>query len=234
MIALITPTGGRPKQIELCSKFMKCQDYQGEVLWILVDDCMPITTDGIDNPFRENWKIIKLFPSPSWGVGQNTQARNLLVGVEEVKKYEIEAIFIIEDDDYYSPRYLREMMNKIGNYKVIGELCTIYYNPIKQCYRNNRNRHHSSLFQTAFTPAMIPIFEMVCKSQQKFIDMIFYKNVALHDIRFFEGENLSIGIKGLSGRQGIGAGHRMDVRMVPDHNRQELKRLIGNDFIYYL
>jgi len=47
MIALITPTGARPKQIRLCAEWMKRQTYNGSVLWIVVDDAIPITVDLI-------------------------------------------------------------------------------------------------------------------------------------------------------------------------------------------
>jgi hypothetical protein len=107
-IALITPTGGRPKQIQLCAEFMRKQDYKGKVLWVLVDDVLPNTVDCVDLvDFRKSWQIVKVFPSPVWSVGQNTQARNLLIGIEIVKNHkDVEAVFIIEDDDYYNPQYL--------------------------------------------------------------------------------------------------------------------------------
>jgi hypothetical protein len=231
MIALITPTGGRPKQIELCSKFMKHQDYEGKVLWIIVDDVMPVSTDNIA---RDGWEVIKLFPKPSWKKGQNTQSRNLLVGIEEVKKYDIEVIFIIEDDDYYCPQYLSTMMEKIKDYDVAGQMYTIYYNPVCRGWIRNGNWKHASLFQVAFTPEVLPIFKQTCKIGRGYIDMNFFRQVIKRKVNLFNGKDLAIGIKGLPGRAGIGMGHRMELKMNPDPDFESLKILIGDDYMYYL
>jgi len=239
MVALITPTGGRPKQIELCSKFMKRQDYKGKVLWVIVDDIEPISTNHISLAFRENWIIKKINPTPSWRVGQNTQARNLIVGIEEVRlnKYEeIEAIFIIEDDDYYSPEYLTTMMEKIKGFNVAGQMYTVYYNPVFRGWLQNGNYKHASLFQVAFTPNLIPIFKRCCLMRRVFIDMSFFRSIANlpYKVNLFDGKDLAVGIKGLPGRSGIGMGHRAEIRMMPDPEFVKLKELIGDDYMYYL
>lgn len=236
MIALITPTGARPKQINLCAKFMHQQDYKGGVLWVIVDDGDPITTDGIKEDFKTGWKIVKVFPKEKWRVGKNTQSHNILTGLEVVKQYKVRLVFMIEDDDYYTPRYLREMESKIGNHDVIGEQYSIYYNPVRGGWYSNENKHHSSLFQTAFKPSIIPIFEEICRRRMVFLDIALYRHspVKRERIKFFVGEHLAIGIKGLNGRPGIGMGHRRMIKLHDDPKMKRLKELIGNDYIYYL
>jgi hypothetical protein len=236
MIALITPTGGRPKQIELCTKFMKHQDYEGKVLWVIVDDVDPTTISGIPSSFRDNWEIQRVYPEPKWKEGiKNTQSRNLIVGLNIVSKYEVEAIFIIEDDDYYSPQYLSTMMEKIKDNDVAGQRCTVYYNPIYRGWMRNANWKHSSLFQVAFTPKMIPLFETCCLMKRSFIDMAFFKLLGKDTkVNLFDGKDLAIGIKGLPGRAGIGMGHHAEIRMTPDPEFVKLKELIGDDYMYYL
>jgi len=231
MIALITPTGGRPKQTKLCAKFMKHQDYEGEVLWVIIDDVVPVSTDNIA---RDGWEVIKLFPKPSWNKGQNTQSRNLLVGIEEVKKYDVEVIFIIEDDDYYCPQYLSMMMEKISGYDVAGQMYTVYYNPVFRGWLQNGNWKHASLFQVAFTSNILPIFELTCQMRRGFIDMNFFRQVLDKKVNLFDGHDLAVGIKGLPGRTGIGMGHRAEIRMNPDPEFIKLKELIGDDYMYYL
>jgi hypothetical protein len=236
-IALITPTGARPKQIGLCAKFMKQQDYDGEVLWIIVDDAVPVTTDIITDDFRKGWRIIKLYPEPRWKKGDNTQARNLLAGVNEVKKHKVDAIFIIEDDDYYSPRYLRVMMRKIKGYDVAAEAYTVYYNPVKRGYLRNVNDRHASLFQVAFVPDLLPVFKKVCETKVRFIDIDFFRTLSFSNpkkkINIFNNLDLAIGIKGLPGRAGIGMGHRADSKLISDPNFEKLRTLIGEDYIFY-
>jgi len=237
MIALITPTGARPKQIQLCFNFMKHQDYEGDVLWVIVDDGVPITTDFIPEDFRKDWKIVKVYPKNKWRYGLNTQCSNILEGINVVKQYSnIDLIFIIEDDDYYTPKYLRGMVSKVDSCFIIGEQYSIYYNPIRRGYLINGNTIHSSLFQTAFTPPILDKLEDVCKYKVKFVDMTLFKRcgIPLEKMKFFSGENLAIGIKGLSGRGGIGMGHRAGLQLTPDPNMDKLKEWIGDDYIYYL
>jgi hypothetical protein len=202
-IALITPTGGRLAQFKLCQLFMQRQTYAGKVLWVIVDDCWPTTTDVVSEEFKENWVIRKIYPKPVWKAGMNTQGRNIEAGMNIVKQYDVEAIFIIEDDDYYRSVYLESMMSRFQNFDVIGERNTVYYNVYFRGFVTNDNIKHASLFQVAFTPKALPIFEL-CYAQ-KFIDFVFFSMAK--NVNLFNAGNLAIGIKGIKGRPGIGAGH---------------------------
>jgi hypothetical protein len=229
-IVLITPTGNRPAQIELCRCFMQRQTYTGEVVWIIVDDCNPRTTDMIGEGFKDKWTIVKIYPTPAWTTGQNTQARNIAAGIDFAANYNPEAIFIIEDDDYYKPQYLQRMMDRM-TVKVLGELNTVYYNIFYRNYFINRNQNHVSLFQIAFTPDMIPLFK-TCYND-RFIDFNFYQKlhaqgyVGRGEVGFFNESNLAIGIKGMKGRAGIGAGHGRLMNMLPDPGMNYLISQIG-------
>lgn len=234
MISLITPTGARPQQIELCAHFMKNQTYKGKVTWIIVDDALPVTTSFIKDDFRENWEIIKIFPSPAWQPGQNTQARNISAGISELSRNfnmsEIEAIYIIEDDDYYKPIYLEEMQKRIGDAMIIGELYTVYYNVALRSWLRNGNNLWSSLFQTAFKPAAIPYIRECY--DKKYIDCHLFQTIPLK--RLFVAGDLSIGIKGLPGRKGIGMGHRDLPSYQPDSLGIKLYEFIGDDVKLYI
>jgi hypothetical protein len=228
MIVLITPTGARQNQFRLCAKWMTNQTYTGQVLWIIVDDWAQITTNNVAGNFRENWTIVKDYPVPKWS-GTNTQARNIKAGVDIlVRNYQmkdIEAILIIEDDDYYRPCYLTEMMSRIGNYDVIGETNTIYYNVHYRLHCDNNNREHSSLFQTALTPKSLSVFQN-CYAH-KFIDAELWSK-STNKLLFHAG-TLSVGIKGMPGRGGIGAGHGRGMAFLQDPQMIYLRNLIGED-----
>jgi hypothetical protein len=229
MIVLITPTGSRPKQFELCMQWMKVQTYKGKVCWIVIDDCFPVTTSKLDN-FKDNWFIVKKYPKPIWKKGDNTQSRNLKVGIDIVKVLpDVEAIFIIEDDDYYKPEYLQEMINRLKGFSLAGETKTVYYNLVSRSFKVNDNTGHSSLFQTCFTKSILPIFESCLTSS--FIDIRLFKKV--QNANLFEAGKLSIGMKGLPGRTGIGNGHRMK-NGISDPDGEKLKELLGDDAKYYL
>ncbi len=233
MIALITPTGARSLQFNLCQTWMKRQTYQGKVAWFIIDDSLPRSTDMVTNEFRPDWTVFKIYPMPLWTIGQNTQARNITAGIQALvdnyKKEEIEAIFIIEDDDYYRARYLERMMLNFQSYHLIGERNTIYYNVQWRRYITNPNTIHASLFQTAFKYDVIDIFKQCIPN--KFMDCVFWSKVPNKHL-FYEND-LAIGMKGMPGRGGIGAGHSKAMNMREDPNMNYLRNLIGEDARYY-
>jgi hypothetical protein len=233
MIALITPTGGRISQLNICAGLMRNQTYTGEVVWIIIDDCIPKTCDIIPDDFRKGWIIIKLHPNPPWREGLNTQGRNLSVGINKIyENYpDIEAIFMIEDDDYYRPEYIVSMMERLRGFMVAGETNTIYYNVFFRRYVANGNYKHASLFQVAFTQDAIPIFRKCY--MDRFIDSLFFQLLAGNGVNLFSANNLAIGIKGIGGRPGIGAGHRRQTNMRPDTDMAYLTSQIGTDAKIY-
>jgi hypothetical protein len=241
MIALITPTGARPAQFELCQMFMRRQTFTGEVVWCIVDDAQPRSTEMVQADFKPGWTIIKIYPSPIWQHGQNTQARNIEAGMNALlanyQRADIEAIFIIEDDDYYRPVYLERMMARFADYKVLGEMNTVYYNVFYRNYFVNRNTSHVSLFQLAFRPEMIELF--ASNYRQQFIDFKFFEKlhsllyVHRGEVGLFNEGNLAIGMKGMPGRAGIGAGHGKLLNMRPDPQMLYLTHEIQDDAKLY-
>jgi len=230
MIALITPTGARQAQFNFCCHFMRRQTYQGPVTWIIVDDTDPRTTDAVGADFRPDWTIIKVYPMPPWS-GANTQARNLSCGLDALqanyRNEDIEAVMIIEDDDFYRPVYIERMLANLKGYWVAGERNTIYYNVVYRNYADNNNRAHSSLFQTVFTPESIPIFRSCLPAA--FIDAHFFMVMDKAKVNLFNEGTLSIGMKGMPGRKGIGAGHTRMMRFPHDMDWRFLKSMIGEE-----
>jgi len=226
MIVLITPTGARQAQFNLCSLYMQRQTYSGQVTWIIIDDCNPHTTDNIQGDFKPDWTIIKVYPIPLWN-GQNTQSRNLSAGLDVMKGNceDIEAVFIIEDDDYYKPFYIERMLIHLKGFWAAGEMNTIYYNVQHRRYADNNNKQHTSLFQLAFTIDAIPIFQQSLPAT--FIDAHFCMIIPRDKLNLFNDGTLSIGMKGMPGRKGIGAGHNMMTNHPPDYKGNYLKSLIG-------
>lgn len=240
MICLITATGGRPDQFAMCMAFMKRQTYKGEVVWIIIDDVMPVSTSGVKSDFREDWIIIKGHPKPSWLVGQNTQFRNMLMATKALlgnySPEDIEGIFIIEDDDYYKPDYLEKMMTRLDGYEIAGEINSLYYNVYHRSYFAWGNVLHASLFQTAFKPSIIPYLDKVCLNPSPYpnyyIDVQLWHE-ATRNKNLFKADNLAIGIKGMPGRAGIGAGHDGGFMVNKDVDCSYLKSLIGSDVSLY-
>lgn len=237
MIALITPTGARAQQIKLCAKWMRNQTYKGEVVWIIVDDVIPTTTDFIEEGFKQNWKVVKRFPNnPVWVSGMNTQSRNLREGMEAISElpHEVNSIFIIEDDDYYSPEYLEVMVEKLQHSKLVGEMKSCYYHIRSKKVYENKNTKHSSLFQTAFDVSLSRVFGNCLRGG--FIDIKFWGKVTEDKELFLKNPPLSVGIKGMGGRNGIGAGHLLANRNYETYKEaanSDLKTLIRKEDAKY-
>ena len=125
-------------------------------------------------------------------------------------------IFIIEDDDFYHPYYIRNLSALAEEFDVIGLTNAIYYHLPSRTYANMCNTTHASLCNTAFKYKHIDIFERAVESGEKFIDIEFWKLVdklQLNKILVdFKNYKLSVGIKGLPGIRGIGSGHDEEFR----------------------
>lgn len=234
MIALITPTGARPDQIRTCAELMRKQTFDGRVIWVIVDDAFPTTIDFIPRDFRSFWDIVKLYPQPHWIPGQNTQGRNIRVALDFImKNYDsqsIDGVFVIEDDDWYSVEYLEKMIKHLDGFQAGGETHTIYYNLAISQWVMNQNDVWSSLFQTAMTMDVLPVFRTFLA--EKFIDYAFFHAFDGRTNLFRDG-NLAVGMKGQPGRAGIGAGHGRQRCMVDDADHRKLRQLIGIDIGLY-
>jgi glycosyltransferase involved in cell wall biosynthesis len=236
MIALITPTGARPQQIQLCVEWMKRQIYKGEVLWVVVDDAVPITTDFIQDDFKQNWKVVRCYPRPKWEQGQNTQKRNLLAAVNELEKHDgVDYVFIIEDDDYYTPEYLDKMVRYLKGYDAVGQTKSTYFNVVTGKVKKHSNTRHSSLFQTAIHINKLRTFKDILSSDAStFIDIHLWGALQGSKVHLFNSVDLSIGMKGLPGRDGIGIGHRVKgVSFKYPMKKKALMDLIGIDYEKY-
>lgn len=215
-VTLITPTGGRQTTFDLCERWMERQTFAGDVQWIVVDDVIPTTKT------RMSQTVLR--PVPYWKPGENTLVRNLRAGLELVKH---DAVLIIEDDDWYAPTYIDSMISVLADGHLVGECPSRYYNVSTRCYREPNNRNHASLCQTGFPASMIPrvLAEI---GDSPWVDVQLWSRLpgVLH-----EGRGC-VGIKGMPGRPGIGAGHRRGGRQ--DSDLAVLRSWVGdNDAMEY-
>jgi hypothetical protein len=225
VLTLLTATGCRPKAWALCERWMMAQTYQGPVHWIVVDDGeepQPVTFS------RKGWTITFVRPTPTWKPGQNTQARNLLAGLDMV--HSADRLLVIEDDDYYAPRWLERAAKALELAELVGECRARYYNLATRTGRQLSNSAHASLCSTAMRGSAIEAFRAVCKPGVKFIDLSLWK---AHPSKYlFTGGDV-VGIKGLPGRGGIGMGHRADMAGTKDKDGALLRQWVGSDAHFY-
>lgn len=197
MLTLITPTGGRPEGLALLAQYLDAQTYQGEALWIVVDDCNPMSPVP-DSRFP--MEVIR--PSWRWQPGMNTQAQSILMALRNVPDDAV--VMVVEDDDCYRERYIETMLKALQSADLVGQRDSLYYNVRTRRYQVMPGKVHSSLASTAIRGA--DALRAVCHTHKTLIDYTLWTGFkgrkALIDSR------QCIGIKGLPGRAGIGIGHR--------------------------
>lgn len=197
-ITIITPTGGRPLAFKLCEQWMKRQTLQPDE-WIVIDDY------EIPTKCTMGQKVIRR--QPFWQPGEMTLQKNLL---EALKIVTGDIILIIEDDDWYSRDYIKNMVEKfktlsegkpIGNSSlIVGESISLYYHIRNFSYYHFNNINHTSLFQTAFTKDLIPqVNDLLVKYQdQLYFDGHLWREIKnCNKVTFLTRSPWSIGIKGL-------------------------------------
>ncbi len=195
-LTLITPTGGRPEAFALCEQYMARQTYDGELDWIVVDDCLPETECTLGQT------VIR--PRPVWRSGQNTQCRNLELAL--AVPHLGDKVLFIEDDDWYAPTYVAEMVRRLDHAPLVGEMNAHYYNVRRRCWHMCPNTEHSSLSQTGCRRDEIPSVRAALLTYGQFPDVKLF--TAAKSKRLYPYAGICVGIKGLPGRPGIGMGHR--------------------------
>ena len=213
-VTLITCTGLRPDAFELCKLWMGRQTFRGAVQWIVVDDG--------EWPSKTTQDQTVVRPTPPWRMGQVTLQRNLREAILLVKS---DKVLIIEDDDYYAPEYVERMVQRLDEASMVAETGTYYYHVRQRRYMDCRNSKHGSLFQTGLRRAILPKLQALCSTASYFLDLGIWSEVA--DRKLFPPSRLSLGVKGMPGRAGIGMGHREHPNWAPDLELDFLKDYIG-------
>jgi hypothetical protein len=226
MLTLLTATGCRPQAWAICEELMRRQRYAGEVRWIIVDDGeipQPITFK------REGWLTMVVRPEPFWKPGDNTQARNLMAGMDYVES--TDRLLIIEDDDCYAPDYLGWCAEMLDEADLIGESFARYYNIKTRMARPLNNGQHASLCSTAMKGRAIEAFRAELRPGIQYIDLHLWRNFTGRKI-LQRGQRV-VGMKGLPGRGGIGMGHRQDLIGQMDRSGSILRQWTGRNADLY-
>jgi hypothetical protein len=199
-ITLITPSGERPQCIQRTKYYIERQTYRGPLQWIVCDDsnihydiCKP------DNVTTFNHKKRK-YPG-----NKSDSFRGNVIGALSLVLYD--KIIIIEDDDWYSPDYIKLYNDRLNNYELVGEGPARYYNVASKSYRILGNTKRASFCQTALQTKIIEKLYISCQKDSAFVDARLWNKHCSRKI-VFQDKAHCIGIKGMPGRKGIGMGHR--------------------------
>jgi len=167
------------------------QTFGGCVQWLVVDDGERPT------PTTHNQHYIRRMRRERG----HTLVPQLLAALPHV---DAPKILIIEDDDYYSPRYVETMTAWLDQYPLVGEKHAKYYH-LRYGWFRLGNTRHGSLCRTGFTHEVLPTLRAVLRHPTPWVDMRLWRAWRgahyLHDDRG-DRTNLTIGVKGMPGRRG--------------------------------
>lgn len=217
-LTLLTTTGERPLAWSLCQRWMRNQDYKGPVHWLIVDD--GVIPQDLD-PLPDNWTREIIRPQPYWQPGDNTQTRNLLAGLA---RHGTGPLVIIEDDDWYGPRWLSLCAAALQSAQLVGMAPAQYYQVAARGYWPRYNRRHASLCATALCGPAVAVMRAICARQVSLVDIDLWKR--FKGPKRFLNVRQMCGIKGLPGRPGITNAHR-SISYIPDPDGAKLREWVG-------
>lgn len=231
MLALVTPTGGRPEAFALLERYMAAQTFGGDVLWVVVDDGQEPTPLG-EPP--KGWNRVVVRPQPVWAPGQNTQHRNLEAGLDMVDALAPDArVAVIEDDDYYAPGWLDALASFAPHAEMIGEAPARYYHVGRRRWAGLDNKTHCSLRCTAFRGRRIlDELRAVIRTRNVWVDAHIWSTTDPRRTAIMKTQ-LTVGLKGLPGRAGITHAHTQAFGK-PDPEAEVLRSWLGDDAEPYL
>lgn len=218
-LTVITPTRDRPQAFALCRRWMASQKAAGPIQWIVVDDGdTPVEPGPFEHVRRE----------PS-GV-RNTLPENLIAALDRARE---DRIVIMEDDDFYAPGYLAMIGGRLEREWAAGEVKARLYNVKSRRWHTDANPSFASLCRTGFRKEAMPLVRGAAIETRRAgdvsIDVRFWKAVRAtgQPCGLFEQPKLTVGIKGLPGRAGLGKNHAPDVFPHKDPEGAILRNWVG-------
>ena len=248
-VTVITLTGDRPEALDLCSRWMRDQTVKPDQ-WLVIDDGEKPHPPVIPAQAGIHIDYIRREPCP------DDPPHTMIINMKEaVKHVKGDVIIIMEDDEYYAPRYIEALDEKLEKYEVVGVGRSKYYHLPSGKYLKDCNMDNASLAQTAFRASFLPEFVALLEGDQ-YVDMRIWKHInATKTLRwndtdtspdrkingrgyiFDDGnEHLYVGLKGLPGRKGICWGHNgshTHYKLHDTTNREILNNWIGANASVY-
>ena len=228
VVTLLTPTGARPSAFALCEKWFRNQTIHTnpkyKIQWLCVDDYAKEPTNFTCNQ-------IKVAAPKQWTPEINTQRYNLDALMEKATG---DIIVNWEDDEYYAPEYLEEMVKLLGMAQIAGISNDRYYHIKAKGYKLIGNWRHASLCRTVIRKEIKNLLYQSVHSGQYYFDIDLWTRVREKEIpmNLIAHASLSVGIKGMPGRAGLGAVHAI-VGYANDKTLDKFKEWVGRDWESY-
>lgn len=216
----VTCTGDRPICMDLLTRWVKHQTLP-ITRWLIIDDGRV--------PYVPTMNCDYIYRKPQSSDPKHTLNLNIRTALPYIKE---DIVCWLEDDEYYAPKYIETMVAKIKGHDAVGIIKSKYYYLPGRTYYVHNTKDHASLAETAITKEFLPKLVTMLDGDP-FIDLRIWKEVNGNGCLFDDGaECLYVGMKGLPGRPGIGAGHRGGGRK--DFQYEVLKKWMPNDYKFYV
>ena len=190
------------------------------IQWIILDDGVTKTEVKTDIPFDYHYNT-------QWQ-GRASLANKIAFAMDLPIAGEM--IAFIEDDDWYSPEYLKTAFERMSQgHVLIGEGDALYYSVKYRWWYRHHNRGHASLCQTCAAASIKKVIKDECVIDTgPFLDVRLWSDRRILKKQVFIGTKTCIGIKSMPGRNGYGCGHKKwDRSSVLDEKLETLTQLIG-------
>lgn len=242
-VSLVTPTSDRLEAVRILRDYVGRLRVKGiDVEWILVDDgSKPVrddrqlrqdlfTTNFLENGVRRRYyrRDPSITPLESF-------AGNLL---KALGKAEGHWILVLEDDDWYHPRYVEWMVRFLHEYDLVGLGANgIYYHVGVRRWRTVDHRNSTSLSRMAFSRGILgEVFRVVDETAARGSHSFDWE-IWAHSGRFprilTEDPPMVVSMKGLPGRRGMGSMHDPKRYDREDPELFQLRAWIGRDASRY-
>ena len=231
-ITVITCTGDRFAAFNLLCKFIMRQTIKN-FQWVIVDDGkISLQEQRFSFPSCADY----IRREPQLDDPRHTLNLNMFEAFKQFKQAEGRIVLIMEDDEYYHPQYIERMFSHLENSDIAGSNISRYYHLPSGGWFINRNSNFCSLSQTGFKETIFPIVLEGIKSNQQYLDYYIWTNAMKVITCIFDDskEPLSVGMKSLPGRKGIGIGHKENTYSVFDKDYSILKQWIPDNYESYL
>lgn len=260
-VSLVTPTRDRPEAFELCIEWMSRQTYRqrGPVQWIVVDDGDKAVDQALLERARSwGWTVDYIRRAST--TEPCTLQDNLLAALNIIRG---DGLLIVEDDEWYAPQYMEEMFWRLESSSLVGECNARYYNVRERRWNIAMNTDHVCLCRTGLRHPLYPLLSECARSSKRdgdvFVDLRLWATPGKPQLppainrrppspgpsgtpspypppvkSIFSNRLLSVGIKGMPGRSGLGSGHRLNSLSQCDPAWDKLIEWIGSDARYYI
>lgn len=229
LVSIITCTGHRSEALALCQKYIERQTYKGPIQWIVVKDENTPHTLKTSN---KNITIEQYHGPRMWTPEYNTHRGNMEFAMPKVAG---DVLFLIEDDDYYKPNYIELYVDMLKHVEAVGIAKAKYYHIKLPGWKILNNDKHASLASTAMTKWAYPYMTQAINSGNMYMDAEFWTKI--HEKQrphaLLGGSDVSIGVKGMPGREGITPSHRDMRDYMIDPDISKLKEWMKGDYELY-